>query len=85
MRDRHQGHRDAVDDPKPRYVPLRDGVVRWPAVRRTLDTLGFAGPVSFHAEYSDITGIDALRDAVCDDLQFFREAGAPLIATEGAA
>lgn len=66
--------RAAGDDPLPTYVPLRDGVVRWPAVLLALGSAGFAGPVSFHAEYSGITGTDPLRDAVCDDLRFYREA-----------
>lgn len=34
-----------------RYVPLRDGIVRWREVFRCLKQIGWNGVVSFHSEY----------------------------------
>ena len=49
-----------------RVVPLGEGFGDWPTLLRTLKTLPYDGPVSFHSEYSgqppesviDLTRID---------------------------
>lgn len=41
---------------RPRWVPLGTGQVDWTAHMRDLAAAGFAGPISLHLEYLDMTG-----------------------------
>ena len=70
-------------DPMPRYVPLGQGIVRWPVVLNELDKAGFSGPRSFHAEYSDLRGEDEVGRAVADDLRFYQSARTAPVAMGG--
>jgi sugar phosphate isomerase/epimerase len=62
---------------RPRWVPLGEGQVDWTRHVSDLAAAGFAGPISLHLEYLDMTGATEVverrtLDAAARDLAFLR-------------
>jgi sugar phosphate isomerase/epimerase len=53
-------------------VPLREGLVDWAATLRSLRSVGYDGPLSFHSEYRDVS-LEELRALTRDDLAYLRD------------
>ena len=52
-------------------MPLREGIVDWLEVLKLLNSVDYAGPISLHSEYEDLSHDELLR-VTRDDLAYLK-------------